>query len=238
MKSPFCSAERSGTGAVQPEPHGLPAVQRGDDPRLLRISILVIDEAARVPDELYRAVRPMMAVWQGRLICLSTPYGRRGFFHDCWANGGDDWARIEVPAERVGRITQAFLEQERRAHGRERGSGRNTSAPSSLSKAWSTRTSAAVWFPTSPAPGGEGLGVRGVRSFRRHRLQQLLALSFFARVLQLPAPWLHCNSSDSAALLDVNNNNSRYHLRVFHLDRRFVLRQRSRAYQNDENRRQ
>jgi hypothetical protein len=30
------------------------------------ISILVIDEAARVPDDLYRAVRPMLAVSKGR----------------------------------------------------------------------------------------------------------------------------------------------------------------------------
>jgi hypothetical protein len=41
------------------------------------VSLLVIDEAARVPDELYRAVRPMLAVSNGRLICLSTPYHRR-----------------------------------------------------------------------------------------------------------------------------------------------------------------
>jgi hypothetical protein len=81
------------------------------------VSLLVIDEAARVPDDLYRAVRPMLAVSDGRLICLSTPYGKRGFFHDAWARGGDDWARIEVPASRIGRISPAFLAQERRALG-------------------------------------------------------------------------------------------------------------------------
>jgi hypothetical protein len=81
------------------------------------INLLVLDEAARVPDDLYRAVRPMLAVSQGRLICLSTPYGRRGFFHDAWTNGGDDWQRIEVPAEKVPRITAAFLAEERRALG-------------------------------------------------------------------------------------------------------------------------
>jgi hypothetical protein len=79
------------------------------------VSILVIDEAARVPDDLYRAVRPMLAVSRGRLICLSTPYGRRGFFYDCWAKGGGDWHRIEVPAERVPRIAADTLERERRA---------------------------------------------------------------------------------------------------------------------------
>jgi hypothetical protein len=82
-----------------------------------RVNLLILDEAARVPDDLYRAVRPMLAVSNGRLICLSTPYGKRGFFHDAWAKGGDDWARIEVPAERIGRITPAFLAGERRALG-------------------------------------------------------------------------------------------------------------------------
>jgi hypothetical protein len=81
------------------------------------VSLLVIDEAARVPDDLYRAVRPMLAVSNGRLICLSTPYGKRGFFYECWAKGGADWHRIEVPADRIPRIRPEFLEQERRGLG-------------------------------------------------------------------------------------------------------------------------
>src|SRR4051794_2832213 len=58
------------------------------------ITLLILDEAARVPDDLYRAVRPMLAVSNGRLICLSTPCGKRGFFYECWTAGGDDWQRI------------------------------------------------------------------------------------------------------------------------------------------------
>src|SRR5947209_7781615 len=46
------------------------------------VSLLVIDEAARVPDDLYRAVSPMLSVSCGRMVCLSTPYGKRGFFYD------------------------------------------------------------------------------------------------------------------------------------------------------------
>jgi hypothetical protein len=79
-----------------------------------KVHVLVIDEAARVPDDLYRAVRPMLAVSRGRLICLSTPYGKRGFFYDAWANGGAEWTRIEVPAALVPRITPDFLAQERK----------------------------------------------------------------------------------------------------------------------------
>jgi hypothetical protein len=80
------------------------------------VTLMIIDEAARVPDELYRAVRPMLIASEGQLICLSTPYGKRGWFYNAWARGGD-WARIEVPAERIPRIKPERLEEERRALG-------------------------------------------------------------------------------------------------------------------------
>jgi Terminase large subunit, T4likevirus-type, N-terminal len=81
------------------------------------VDLLVIDEAARVPADLYRAVRPMLAVSKGRLICLSTPHGRRGFFWEAWAKGGNDWHRIEIPATKIPRISPEFLDEERRTHG-------------------------------------------------------------------------------------------------------------------------
>jgi len=75
---------------------------------------LLCPNPTRLPDALYRAVRPMLAVSQGRLVCLSTPFGKHGFFHDAWANGGDDWTRIEVRASQCPRITREFLDEERR----------------------------------------------------------------------------------------------------------------------------
>ena len=81
------------------------------------VRLLVIDEAAQVPDELYRTVRPMLAVSRGRLVCLSTPYGKRGFFWDAWSRGAASWLRIEVPASKVSRIAPETLEEERRALG-------------------------------------------------------------------------------------------------------------------------
>jgi hypothetical protein len=70
-----------------------------------------------VPDDLYRAARPMLAASGGRLICLSTPFGKRGFFYDCWVKGGADWHRIEIPASQVPRFSADFLAKERRALG-------------------------------------------------------------------------------------------------------------------------
>lgn len=43
-------------------------------------ALLIVDEAARVEDELYYAIRPMLAVSEGSLIMLSTPFGKRGVF--------------------------------------------------------------------------------------------------------------------------------------------------------------
>jgi hypothetical protein len=48
------------------------------------VSLLVIDEASRVLDDLYRSVRPMLAVSGGSLIALSTPWGRRGWWFEAW----------------------------------------------------------------------------------------------------------------------------------------------------------
>ena len=39
------------------------------------VSLLIIDEASRVDDELYYSVRPMLAVSGGRLVALTTPFG-------------------------------------------------------------------------------------------------------------------------------------------------------------------
>jgi hypothetical protein len=73
-----------------------------------------VDEAARVEDSLYYAVRPMLAVSGGSLMMLSTPYGKRGVFFEEWANG-IGWERYEVPASQCPRISEAFLEEERRS---------------------------------------------------------------------------------------------------------------------------
>jgi Terminase large subunit, T4likevirus-type, N-terminal len=76
-------------------------------------ALLILDEAARVADELYFAVRPMLAVSGGALIMLSTPYGKRGVFYEEWT-GGHGWERYEVPATQCLRISEEFLEEERR----------------------------------------------------------------------------------------------------------------------------
>ncbi len=68
------------------------------------VSLLLIDEASRVDDAMYKSLRPMLAVGNGDLWLMSTPYGKRGFFYDAW---------VRVPATECPRIQAPFLEEER-----------------------------------------------------------------------------------------------------------------------------
>jgi hypothetical protein len=77
-------------------------------------ALLVVDEAARVDDSLYYAVRPMLAVSGGSLMMLSTPFGKRGAFFEEWTNG-IGWERYRVPAGECPRISETFLEEELRS---------------------------------------------------------------------------------------------------------------------------
>jgi hypothetical protein len=94
---------------------GLPGVEatvRG----FSRAALLLIDEAAKVPDDLYRAVRPMLAVSRGRLVCLSTPFGQRGFFFREWCSD-NPWRRFRVTWHDCPRIAPSFIESERGSMG-------------------------------------------------------------------------------------------------------------------------
>lgn len=81
-----------------------------------KVTLLIIDEASRVPDVLYKSVRPMLAVSGGRLALLSTPFGTRGFFYDAWKKR-DEWDYYEVPATECPRISSEFLEEEKESMG-------------------------------------------------------------------------------------------------------------------------
>lgn len=80
------------------------------------VRLLIIDEASRVPDALYKSVRPMLAVSGGRLVLLSSPFGERGFFWEAYKQR-DKWDYYEVPATACPRISPEFLEEEKESMG-------------------------------------------------------------------------------------------------------------------------
>ena len=84
---------------------------RGYSPHLV-----VIDEAARVDDDTFLAIRPMLAVTNGRIVAMSTPAGRRGWFSAEW-HEGEGWERTRIVATECPRISEAFLASERATMG-------------------------------------------------------------------------------------------------------------------------
>lgn len=89
------------------------------------VKLLIVDEASRVPDELFIAIQPMLAVSLGELWTLSSPYGTRGWWYQQYKATMADrkvgrkpkWDYYEVPATMCPRLQPDFLEAERRSMG-------------------------------------------------------------------------------------------------------------------------
>ncbi len=80
------------------------------------VRLLIINEASKVPDDLYRTVRPMVAISQGQIICMTTPFGRQGFFYKEWISD-NKWVRIQQTADKCPRLDKSFLDAERASMG-------------------------------------------------------------------------------------------------------------------------
>ena len=96
--------------------------QPGENPDSIRgfhADLAIIDEAARVSDDCFVAVKPTLNIKRGRLLLLSTPFGRRGFFHHEWENG-ENWMKVSVNADECARIPRDRLEEDRISFGPER----------------------------------------------------------------------------------------------------------------------
>ena len=78
------------------------------------VDLLICDEAARIEDDLFFAVSPMLAVSGGRLVMLSTPFGQRGVFHQLWTSDSS-WRQFKVSADQCPRISAEFLASEKRS---------------------------------------------------------------------------------------------------------------------------
>ena len=81
-----------------------------------KLDLLIFEEAARVPRPMYGSMRPMLAVSNGDLFLISTPWGQEGFFYDEWMFG-EGWTKVKVQATECPRIAAEFLAEERRALG-------------------------------------------------------------------------------------------------------------------------
>lgn len=96
--------------------YSLPAGRTGYFIRGFTIDLLIADEAAYIPQEVWKAVIPMIAVskkvrGRGWIILLSTPFGRGGYFYDSFHD--PDFRQFHVSSEKCSRIPKDFLRKEK-----------------------------------------------------------------------------------------------------------------------------
>ena len=94
----------------------MPTGRTGHFIRGFTIDMLIADEAAFIPEQVWLAVTPMIAVSRqlrklGRVVMLSTPFGRGGYFYDSFTDS--DFRSWHVSSEKCRRIPADFLRKER-----------------------------------------------------------------------------------------------------------------------------
>jgi hypothetical protein len=96
----------------------VPAGRTGYSIRGYTVDLLIADEAAYIPEQVWLAVTPMMAVSEtqkgfGWSILISTPFGKGGYFYECCHDS--DFLHTHVSTEDCKRVTKKFLQQKKRS---------------------------------------------------------------------------------------------------------------------------
>lgn len=77
------------------------------------VNLLIVDEAARVGDDLLAGVMPAVSSARGQVVAISTPGARHTWFHRIWTGESEGWETWRIPASASGRIPAAELERQR-----------------------------------------------------------------------------------------------------------------------------
>ena len=86
-----------------------PVGDTGDGMRGYSATMLILDEAAFIPNRAWEAIEPTISVTKGRTIILSTPQGKKGFFYKATIN--PNYETVQVSARDCPRHTKKFLDQ-------------------------------------------------------------------------------------------------------------------------------
>jgi hypothetical protein len=111
--------KRDGAGFLLPNRARIIAVPQSPDTvrGYSAPSLIIIDEATYVKDEMYEAVTPMLATSNGSLWLLSTAGRQGGFFFKTWQTRPDGWKLVKATADDCPRISVNFLARERATKG-------------------------------------------------------------------------------------------------------------------------
>ena len=91
--------------------HSLPTGMSGYGIRGYTVDLLIADEAAFIPENVWNAVTPMLAITRGKIILLSTPFGKGGYFYRCFQD--KNFKSFHVSSEECPRKDIEFLKRER-----------------------------------------------------------------------------------------------------------------------------
>lgn len=86
-------------------------------------ALVIVDEASRVDESMYTAIRPMLAtVPKSVLMLISTPNLKEGFYYDIWdknyGNKKSTWECIKINARQCSRISKEYLKGEQESLGK------------------------------------------------------------------------------------------------------------------------
>jgi len=78
-----------------------PVGNTGDAVRGFTGDVLIVDEASRMPELAFTAAKPTLLTTGGEIWMCSTPFGKRGYFYDCYQNKNERFKVIHTNSEEV-----------------------------------------------------------------------------------------------------------------------------------------
>lgn len=80
------------------------------------VKLLILDEASRIDDDVFASILPMVAS-DGQIMCLSTPWGKRGFFYNLHEEAANGWERHKVTVHESAQYSEERIAEVKAALG-------------------------------------------------------------------------------------------------------------------------
>lgn len=95
-----------------------PVGNTGDAVRGFTGDVLIIDEASRMPELMWTAARPTLLTTGGEIWMCSTPFGKQGYFYECFENKAQRYKVFHISSEEViskRALSEAWTQRKREA---------------------------------------------------------------------------------------------------------------------------
>ena len=93
-----------------------PVGQTGDALRGFTGDVLIVDEASKMPENMWASAKPTLLTTSGELWICSTPFGKQGYFYECFLNKNERFKVFHISSEEVINnrpVTPAWTEERR-----------------------------------------------------------------------------------------------------------------------------